>query len=89
MTAEDEEDDILNTYLQVVRFLLQTYATKVVIQESYSEMIRFSQRSGVAELDFAMRFWKLATRCGNVFRPSRLKEMYAAGVSDSSQLRNY
>lgn len=75
----------------VAKFLLEPSATDAVIQEAYSDVLRYRQSTGVTKSFYAIKMWTLATRCGNVFRTMRLKFTYADRVLEAlrDQVRNY
>lgn len=43
---------MLHTYLEVVNFLLQTYATNEMIAEAYNEFVMFLQNFAVTKQDY-------------------------------------
>lgn len=53
MTVEEDLSDVMKTYPQVLKFPLETYATYVVLQEAYTELIGFRQMRGTKELHCA------------------------------------
>lgn len=66
LAVDDEGVEMLESYSEVVSFLLETYATDDVIQEGYGEVLAYHQRPGQTELEFSLGLWNLATRCVNV-----------------------
>ncbi|CAN8070208.1 unnamed protein product [Agarophyton chilense] len=91
LAMDGDGTEMLESYPEVVNFLLETYATDEVIQEAYSEVLAYHQRSGQTESEFSLALWNLATRCGNVFTISRIKSLFSDNVDKAirSQVRNY
>ncbi|CAN8061906.1 unnamed protein product [Agarophyton chilense] len=91
LAIDEDGTEMLESHPEVVNYLLETYATDDIIQENYSEVLAYHQRSGQTESEFSLAPWNLATRCGNVFTTSRLKSLFADNVDKAirSQVRNY
>ncbi|CAN8075924.1 unnamed protein product [Agarophyton chilense] len=91
LAMDEDGTEMLESCPEVVNFLLETYATDEVIQEVYSEVLAYHQRSGQTESEFSLALWNLATRCGNVFPTSRLKSLFADNFDRAirSQILNY
>ena len=67
MAADGEQRELLDTYTEVVNFLLSTYATDEVISEAVGDVTSFLQSSNMTEEVYSNQLWDKALRCGTVF----------------------
>lgn len=49
MAVDSKRSELLRTYKDVVKFLLQTYSTDEVIAEEYNDVLSFRQSSPMKE----------------------------------------
>ena len=91
MAVDAEQRDMLESYEEVVNFLLRTYATDETIAEAYTEVVSFRQSSNMTEEAYRNQLWDKALRCGTVFSDRRLKSLYVEGLLPATcdQVRNY
>ena len=61
------KDGILTSYVQVVNYLLRSYATDEVIDREDTKLHRFSQPDGMNETDYTHVLWENALRFGSVY----------------------
>ena len=91
MAVDVEQRELLETYPEVVNFLLRTYATDEVIAEAVGDVTSFRQSSNMTEEVYSNHLWDKALRCGTVFSDRRLKSLFTEGLlpATCAQVRNY
>ena len=91
MAVDAEQRELLETYAEVVNFLLRTYATDEVISEAVGDVTSFRQSSNMTEEAYSNQLWDKALRCGTVFSDRRLKSLFVEGLlpATCAQVRNY
>ena len=77
--------------MQVVNYLLRTYATDEVISREDTKLHRFSQPDGMNETDYAHVRWENVLRFGSVYDEAKLKALFIEGLRESirDNVRNY
>ena len=76
----DEETDVLKMYLEVVNYLLETYATDEEIAMAYAEVISCKQETDKTEAEFVEHVRAKARRFVSVFFERRLKSIFVDGL---------
>ena len=91
MAVDAEQRELLETYPEVVNYLLRTYATDEVISEAVGDVTSFRQSSNMTEEVYSNHLWDKALRCGTVFSDRRLKSLFVEGLlpATCAQVRNY
>ena len=67
MVVDAEQRKLLETHVEVVNFLLRTYATDKVISEAVGDVTSFRQSWNMAEEVYSNQLWDKALHCGTVF----------------------
>ena len=91
MAVDAEQRELLETYAEVVNFLLRTYATDEVLSEAVDDVTSFRQSSNMTEEVYSNQLWGKALRCGTVFSNRPLKSLFVEGLlpATCAQVRNY
>ena len=91
VAVDAERREPLETYAEVVNFLLRTYATDEVISEAVGDVPSFRQSSNMTEEVHSNHLWDNALRCGTVFSDRRLKSLFFEELlpATHAQVRNY
>ena len=91
MAVDVERRELLQTYPQVVNFLLRTYATDEVISEAVGDVTSFRQSSNMTEEVYSNHLWDMALPCSTVFSDRRLKSLFFEALLPAKcvQVRNY
>ena len=91
MAVVAEQRQLLETYAEVVNFLLRTYATDEVISEAVGDVTSFRQSSNMTEEVYSNQLWDKALGCGTVFSNRLLKSLFVKGIlpATCAQVRNY
>ena len=91
MAVDAEQREMLETYAEVVNFLLRTYATDKVISEAVGDVTSFCQSSNMMEEVYSNQLWDRALRCGTVFSDGPLKSLFVEELlpATCAQVRNY
>lgn len=55
MRVKEYPGEVLETYPQVVRYLLEPFATDEIIQEAYAEVTDFRESRGTTEFDYVSK----------------------------------
>lgn len=76
-------DERLSSYVEVVNFMLATYATDDVIARAVKTLENYKQLPGMAPTDFAKRLYTKALRCGMVYEEKRVKSLFVEGLEDA------
>ena len=82
LAVDEEGQELLTSYKDVVNCLLENYATDEVIAEAYTDVTNFRQGSAVHETAFGQSLWDKTARCGTVFSDRRRKQLFAKGLMD-------
>ena len=83
LAVDEEDQELLTSYKEVVKCLLENYATDEIIAEAYTDVTNFRQGPAVHESAFGQSLWDKTARCGNVFSDRRRKQLFAEGPMDS------
>ena len=83
LAVDEEDQELLTSYKEVVNCLLDKYATDEVIAEAYTDVTNIRQGSAVDDSAFGQSLWDKTARCGTVFSDRRRKQLFAEGLMDS------
>ena len=91
LAVDAEQRELLETYAEVINFLLRTYATDEVIAEAVGDVTSFRQSSSMTEEVYSNHLWDKALRCDTVYSDRRLKSLFVEGLlpATCAQVRNY
>ena len=91
MVVDAEQRELLQTYPEVVNFLLRTYLTDEVISEAVGDVTSFRQSSNMTEEVYSNHLWDKLLRCVTLFSDRRLKSLLVEGLLPAicAQVRNY
>ena len=91
MAVDAEQRELLETYAEVVNFLLRTYATDEVISEAVGDVTSSRQSSNMTEEVYSNQLRDKALRCGTVFSARRLKSLFVEGLlpTTCAQVQDY
>ena len=91
MAIDVERRELLQTYQQVINFLLRTFATDAVISEAFGDVTSFRQSSNMTEEVYSNHLWDKALRCGTVFSGRRVKSLFVERLLSATcaQVCNY
>ena len=81
--SPDDAHERLGSYVEVVNYLLATYATDDVIAETVGDILSIRQGKGTTAADFAQTLYDKVLRCGNVYPESQLKGIFVEGLVES------
>ena len=80
MAVDAEQREVLETYAEVVNFLLRTYATDEVFFEAVGDVTFFLQSSNMTEEVYSNQLWDKALCCGIVILDRHLKSFFVEGA---------
>ena len=91
MAVDAEQRELLETYAEVINFLLRTYATDEVISEAVGDVTSFRQSSNMTEEVYSTQLLDKTLRCGTVFSDMPLKSLFVEGFlpATCAQVRIY
>jgi len=74
------ETEKLCSYVEVVQFLLLTYATDEVIAEAMNDLQAFQQSPSTGAVDFSRKLYQKALRMGNVLPDRVIRSRFIEGL---------